>query len=187
MKPIMYHYVQEFDNNLPNFRYLDFTNFKKQLDFFEKNFGFVSRKEWNDILVKKKIGEHKGKVILTFDDSLRCHFDYVYPELKKRGLWGIFYVPSNPYKKNKLLDVHRIHLLAGTFNGKDLLATLLKLIDEEMIPDKKIEQFRKKTYTSQNNYSGITEFKRLLNYFVSYKYRETLINQVSQKFGYKFN
>ena len=50
----MYHYVQEFDNNLPNFRYLDFTNFKKQLDFFEKNFGFVTRKEWNDILVKKK-------------------------------------------------------------------------------------------------------------------------------------
>ena len=79
------------------------------------------------------------------------------------------------------------YLLAGTFNGKDLLATLLKLIDEEMIPDKKIELFRKKTYTSQNNYSGITEFKRLLNYFVSYKYRETLINQVSQKFGYKFN
>ena len=138
-------------------------------------------------MVKKKIGEHKGKVILTFDDALSCHFEYVYPELKKRGLWGIFYLPSNPYKKNKLLDVHRIHLLAGTFNGKDLLATLLKLIDEEMIPDKKIEQFRKKTYTSQNNYSGITEFKRILNYFVSYKYRETLINQVSQKFGYKFN
>ena len=108
MKAIMYHYVQEFDNNLPNFRYLDINNFKKQIDFFEKYFGFVSRKEWNDILLQRKIGEHKGKVILTFDDGLKCHFDYVYQELKKRGLWGIFYVPSNPYKKNKLLDVHRI-------------------------------------------------------------------------------
>ena len=187
MKAIMYHYVQEFDNNLPNFRYLDINNFKKQLDFFEKNFGFVSRKEWNDILFKKKIGDHKGKVILTFDDALRCHFEYIYPELKKRGLWGIFYVPTNPYKRNKLLDVHRIHLLTGAFNGRDLLATLLKLIDEEMIPDKKIDLFRTKTYTSQNNYSGINEFKRILNYYVSYKYRESLINQVSQACGYEFH
>jgi len=187
MKAIMYHYVQEFDNNLPNFRYLDINNFKKQIDFFEKYFGFVSRKEWNDILLQRKIGEHKGKVILTFDDGLKCHFDYVYQELKKRGLWGIFYVPTKPYKENKLLDVHRIHLLTGAFNGKDLLAILLKLVDEEMMPDKKIDLFRKKTYLCQNNYSGITEFKRILNYFVSYKYRENLIDKVSHELGYKFD
>ncbi len=187
MKAIMYHYVQEFDNNLPNFRYLDINNFKKQIDFFEKYFGFVSRKEWNDILLQRKIGEHKGKVILTFDDGLKCHFDYVYQELKKRGLWGIFYVPTKPYKENKLLDVHRIHLLTGAFNGKDLLAILLKLVDEEMMPDKKIDLFREKTYLCQNNYSGITEFKRILNYFVSYKYRENLIDKVSDELGYKFD
>ena len=145
----MYHYVQEFDGNLPYFRFLSIENFKKQLDFFEKNYGFVSREEWNDILLKRNFGEHKKKVILTFDDALKCHYEFVYYELKKRGLWGIFYVPTNPYRENKLLDVHRIHLLCGAFKGKDLLDILLKLINNEMIPDKKIKQFKEETYTSQ--------------------------------------
>ena len=183
----MYHYVQEFEQELPNFRYLDIRNFKKQLDFFGKNFGFVTREEWNDILLKKNFGEHKDKVILTFDDAIKCHFEYIYPELNKRGLWGIFYVPTNPYKEKRILDVHRIHLLCGAFNGKDLLGVLLKLIDDEMTPDNKISEFKSKTYISQDNYMGVTEFKKILNYFVSYKFREKLIDAIAKEFNYKFD
>ena len=187
MKAIMYHYVQEFKKELPNFRFLDIKNFKKQLDFFENNFGFVSRKEWNNILFKKEFGEHKNKVILTFDDAVECHYKYVYHELRRRGLWGIFYVPTKPYKEKKLLDVHRIHLLCGAYNGKDLLNVLLQLVDDDMIPDNKIPEFKSKTYVDQNNYFGVTEFKKILNYYVSYKYREKLIDEVARKFNYKFN
>ena len=187
MKIIMYHYVQEFEKVLPNFRFLDIRNFKKQLDFFEENFGFISREDWNEILFKRKIGRHQGKVLLTFDDAVKCHFKYVFPELKKRGLWGIFYIPTKPFKENKLLDVHRIHLLCGAFNGKDLLGILLNNIKDEMIPDRKIKQFKEKTYVSQDNFSGVSEFKRILNYYVSYKFREELIDQVSREFGYLFD
>ena len=45
MKAIMYHYVREFNKNLPNFRFLHINDFKKQLDFFEKKYGFVSKDE----------------------------------------------------------------------------------------------------------------------------------------------
>ena len=83
MKAIMYHYVREYVPELPKFRFLDIQNFRKQLDYFEQKFGFVSRKDWDLVIQKKKLGSAEGKVVLTFDDSLSCHFDYVFPELKK--------------------------------------------------------------------------------------------------------
>ena len=124
MKAIMYHYVRQFNPDLPNFRFLDVENFQKQLDFFQEQFGFVSKDEWLNVLKSKKLESAKGKVLLTFDDAMSCHYEYVYKVLKKRGLWGIFYVPTQPYQKGKVLDVHRIHLLCGAFDGSALLTTL---------------------------------------------------------------
>ena len=71
--------------------------------------------------------------------------------------------------------MHRIHLLCGAYQGKDLLKVLKYLVDEEMIPDKKIKEFRQETYLTQNNFEGISEFKRILNYYISYKFRSFLI------------
>jgi len=182
----MYHYVREFRESHPNFRFLDVDNFRKQLDYFEKNFGFVSKSEWDLVLKNRNLGSVKNKVLLTFDDAMSCHYDYVFPELEKRGLWGIFYVPTMPYEKGKLLDVHRIQLLCGAYKGSELLKLLLDLLSEEMIPDKRIEEFRRETYLTQKNYEGITEFKQILNYYVSDEHRESLINKVAEKFGYLF-
>jgi peptidoglycan/xylan/chitin deacetylase (PgdA/CDA1 family) len=187
MKAIMYHYVRCFDPSLPNFRFLDVKNFEKQLDFFQEQFGFVSKDEWLNALKKKKLGSAEGKVILTFDDAMSCHYDYVYKILSKRNLWGIFYVPTQPYQKDKLLDVHRIHLLCGAYSGNELLSTLKAFLKEEMIPDEIREEFRMQTYTNQDNYEGISEFKRILNYFVSYVFREQLIDVVAHELNYVFH
>ena len=186
MKAIMYHYVREYNSKVPYFRYLDIKNFEKQLDYFEEKFGFVSKEEWLDAINKKILGNTEGKIILTFDDAMSCHYDHVFQVLKKRGLWGIFYVPAQPYQSDKILDVHRIHLLCGAFEGKDLMAILKKLLDENMIPDEKIKEFRELTYSRQVNYEGVSEFKRILNYFVSYRFREGLIDAVANELGFEF-
>lgn len=101
-------------------------------------------------------------------------------------MWGIFYVPTQPYQKGKILDVHRIHLLCGAYSGHQLLSILKAFLNEEMMPDEKHEEFQKKTYTRQDNYEGISEFKRILNYFVSYDYREQLIVSVARELNYVF-
>ena len=187
MKAIMYHYVRSFNPTLPNFRFLDVENFEKQLDYFQDNFGFVSKDEWLSALSEKKLGSAEGKVLLTFDDAMSCHYYYVYKVLTKRNLWGIFYVPTQPYQKDKVLDVHRIHLLCGAYSGIELLSTIKAFLKEEMIPDEKREEFRKQTYTRQDNYEGISEFKRILNYFVSYDFREQLIDKVARELNYVFH
>lgn len=187
MKAVMYHYVREHDDKHPNFRFLDIVNFRLQLDYFSDLYGFVSQEDWRSFVNGNGIGNSEGKVILTFDDALSCHFDYVFPELERRGLWGIFYVPTSPYTEGKLLDVHRIHLLCGAFDGKELHEALLTLITQDMVPDNKREEFRKMTYTRQSNYEGVSEFKRILNYFVDYAFRENLIEQITSKFNYNFD
>lgn len=187
MKAIMYHYVREYKSDLPKFKFLDIQNFRKQLDYFEQKYGFVSRKDWDLVIKKKKLGSFEGKVILTFDDSLSCHFDYVFPELKKRNLWGIFFVSTQPYINFKMLNVHKVHLLCGAVDGHLLLNALYGFLKEDMISDSKIKDFRNETYLKQSNYEGISEFKRILNFFVNYEYRENLIDKVARIVGYKFN
>ena len=44
MKAIMYHYVRPKDKRFPGLYRLDIESFKKQLDFFDSNFGFIDRK-----------------------------------------------------------------------------------------------------------------------------------------------
>lgn len=187
MKVIMYHYIREYNNDFPYFRFLDIQNFRKQLDYFEANFGFVTRENWEKVVTKKDLFENEGKIVLTFDDALSCHFDFVFPELTKRNLWGIFYIPTKPYINQEILDVHKIHLLCGSFEGKLLIKMLYDCLEDEMISNHKKDNFAKFTYTTQVNYSGVTEFKRILNYFVDVKFRKILIEKIASKVNFKFN
>lgn len=187
MKAIMYHYVQEHNGALPNFRFLEVSNFRKQLDFFDKNFGFVTLDEWRHYLSDGSMPAVDGKVLLTFDDALSCHYRYVFPELKSRNLWGMFYVPTAPYTGGKILDVHRIHLLCGAFDGQQLLQYALSIVSSAMVPRQVREEFDEQTYTNQINHDGVSEFKRLLNYFIDYSYRSEVIDAIGRKFNFKFD
>lgn len=190
MKAVMYHYVRRFDPRYPFFRFLNFEHFKKQLDYFSASFGIATRDEWEAFIDEPGHGaggsQKAGKVVLTFDDAMRCHSDYVVGELERRGLWGIFYIPTMPYSGGGVLDVHRIHLLTGAIDGKVLYRELMQIIREEMIPDSKREDFRQLTYARQSNYEGVAEFKRLLNYFIDYEYRSEVISDIAARVGYRF-
>ena len=186
MKAIMYHYVREFTDIYPNFRFLDIKKFRKQLSFFDKEYGFVEREEWFEFIARGVMPKRQGKVLLTFDDAMSCHFDYVYPELMDRGLWGIFYVPTKPYRVDEMLDVHKIHCLCGKFNGNDLLEAASRCVKPEMVPDSKKPEFKFMTYKTQNNYEGVTEFKRLLNYYIDYQYRDEILTEIANELNYVF-
>lgn len=69
MKALMYHYVRQKENRFPYFRYLDIKNFRKQLNFFEKKYGFVDYSEWCHYLENGTMPSANGKVLLTFDDA----------------------------------------------------------------------------------------------------------------------
>tara|TARA_B110000483_G_C18166102_1_gene531352 strand:- start:421 stop:1347 length:927 start_codon:yes stop_codon:yes gene_type:complete len=178
MKAIMYHYVRPKENFLFNFRYLDINKFKKQLDYFESKYGFATHEEFGELIYNGIIPDKKNKILLTFDDGLKDHYDYVYKELKKRNLFGIFYIPTAPLSQDKILDVHKIHLICSKISEKKILKDLLSLIDERMIVKSRIEDFNNKLYLNQKNSIELETIKKLLNYFLSIKYKSLIINKL---------
>lgn len=187
MKAIMYHYVREPDPDLPHLRFLNIANFRRQLDHFAAQYGFVTRAEWEDYVTTGRIPDQPGKVVLTFDDAMSCHYSHVFPELLARGLWGIFYVPTGPYTGSGLLDVHRIHLLCGAHDGQALWEHARSLVTEDMIPHARRAAFRQATYAAQINAPGVSEFKRLLNYFIDEAARPAVIDRIADDFGMTFD
>ena len=179
MKAIMYHYVRPHSGGMPYLRYLGLDDFVRQLDYFENEFGFVDR----DAFIKSfHSGEPLSGVILTFDDAFKDHYDYVLPVLLERGLFGIFYIPTDIYFSRQLLDVHRIHCLLGILGGATLLPTLRQLVTDKMISYDHVEEFRKLTYSRQDNDEATTIIKRLLNYFLSYKDRRVVLKSLMEHY-----
>ncbi|MCC6636066.1 MAG: polysaccharide deacetylase family protein [Chitinophagaceae bacterium] len=173
MKAIMYHYVRMPDAAYPYFRFLHFDDFKKQLDYFSQNFL---------ILHPSVLNEQKttNGIILTFDDGVKDHIDFVLPELQKRNLSAIFYISTGVYDKNKLLDVHRLHVLLGKFGGKHIYDTLQNYLKDEMLIDTHVDEFKRLTYNRQLNDEYTLLAKRIINYFISYDYREWIMDRVME-------
>jgi peptidoglycan/xylan/chitin deacetylase (PgdA/CDA1 family) len=161
---------------LPYFRHLHIDDFTKQLDYFGGEYGFVSKEEFKELL-SSTMPTTKG-VVLTFDDGFKDHYHYVLPELLKRGLWGIFYIPTSPFITRRLIDVHRIHLLVGKHGGTVIADAIREIITEDMLSHAHVEEFLTETYKGLNNSASTNYVKRLLNYFIDYKYRQSVLDEL---------
>lgn len=58
--------------------------------------------------------------LLTFDDGLRDHAEYVAPILGRLGLSALFFIPSRILEEKTLLPAHRLHLLLETLSAEEL-------------------------------------------------------------------
>jgi peptidoglycan/xylan/chitin deacetylase (PgdA/CDA1 family) len=180
MKAIMYHYVRPDDPAFPHFRHLRDDLFERQLDYFAEQYRLPSREQFVSA-VRTGVPIERG-IILTFDDGLKDHFQYVLPALVKRGLFGIFYVPAYPYLTGRILDVHRTHLLLGRFGGSLIWESLLRKISEDMLSHAHVEEFRQQTYRNQDNDAYTNLVKRTLNYFIDYRFRSNVTDALMSEF-----
>jgi peptidoglycan/xylan/chitin deacetylase (PgdA/CDA1 family) len=176
----MYHYVRPAVEAPPNYYHLGLADFRRQLDYFETEYGFVDRETFLAAMRGERPVPESG-VVLTFDDGLVDHYEWVLPELRERGLWGIFYVPTAPLRDQSVLDVHRIHTLLGEYGGEVVYDTLEPLVTDGMIPDQKRADFREETYTRQENTEKTTLVKRILNYYVAYDHRSELLDGLVER------
>ncbi len=181
MKIIMYHYVREQSNEFPHFNYLDINIFRKQLDYFQKESHFLSKTEYFEAI---ESGENKNGCVLTFDDGLIDHYSFVLSELKSRGLWGLFYIPTRIYTEATvaMLGVHRIHCLKGKYGSSAILKEALNIIDEGMLDQENIANFDKDIYTFTNYEEDDKKLRRLFNYYIKYDYRDQILDILMKKY-----
>jgi len=81
---IIYHYVREIKrSNYPKIKGLEIEGFKRQLNYLEKHYNIINPKD----LINNTESKLRGNsCLLTFDDGLKDHIDYVLDELNKRKI-----------------------------------------------------------------------------------------------------
>jgi peptidoglycan/xylan/chitin deacetylase (PgdA/CDA1 family) len=168
MKPVTYHYVRASEPGLPYFPYLSLVDFERQLDYFANNYGFVSRDAFTGWVAGGPIPQG---VLLTFDDGLRDHVEFVLPVLRSRRLFGLFYVPSGPILTNSLLDVHKIHLVLGRVGGAAALEWLGNAAPE-LVPPLEARRDVASHYATQNSDEPTKFMKHLFNWQLSAEERK---------------
>lgn len=183
MKTIMYHYIQEYNKDFPGLSFLHISDFQKQLDYFSEKYEFLTRDEWETITAGGRCPDLHNKILLTFDDGLQGHFDYVYPELLRRKLWGIFFVCTQPLVKKSYLGVHKIHLLTAVQKSPKIYEYLLKRYDRDILyKNYNNTDYRLSSYQTQINEESITNLKQILNYYVDESLREVIIDDLFSEF-----
>lgn len=171
---IMYHYVRDnLIEETPNLNSLNIEKFKDQLDFFQQNLEIISYDEFKYFINFKKEFP-KGKYLLSFDDGLKDHYKNVYPILKERGLWGLFFINSSVYTEKKPLDVHLVHLLISKLGVNEIYDQVKYFIKKNKIT--LIDFDNEGLYRYDNDINK--ELKSLLNYKIDYNTREQLIKNL---------
>lgn len=181
---IMYHYIRPIiGKKRQNIKGLDYKNFIKQLDHLEENYKIISVEEIL-FLINKNKSIPKNSCWLTFDDGLKDHFEYVYPELKKRGLQGSFFPSSDPILKNKILEVHMIqHILAKCKNINLLKKEIVQFCLESSWSNNEIKKSEKK-YSIPNRFDDETTsyIKRMLQFVIPKNIRSEIIKLLFKKY-----
>lgn len=178
MKAVMYHYIRPGADTFPGYYHLSLEDFRKQLSYFREEYGFVEKDQF---LHAVRTGSTcPSGIVLTFDDGLLDHYEHVLPELRKRDLWGIFYISTGPHQNDRVLDVHRIHALLGQYSAEVVLTELLDAMSLDWIDDAMVDRFETYAYRNQDE-SAITKVKRILNYYMSVKHRSALLEDLQDR------
>ena len=132
-KIVTYHYVRPIKNSkFPNVKGLELDGFSRQIDYFKKHFKIISQDEIIEHIYENKTFPSHS-LLLTFDDGLKDHFQFVFPELKKHGISGVFFPPSLPIEENIVLDVHKIHFILESVSDPSKIIKEIKLFFEDSL------------------------------------------------------
>lgn len=125
---VMYHYVRDLRTSaFPRIKGLDFSLFRRQLDFLQAKYTFFSIEDLT-AYIKTSTLPPDNACWLTFDDGYRDHYEYVFPELVSRGIEGAFFPSVKPVTEREMLDVNKIHFILASVDDVSVIVKELRLL-----------------------------------------------------------
>ena len=178
-KVIMYHYIRSNSDFIPWLKYLNTDNFKKQLDFFEKEYWFVSKVDWENYINNQT--QIPKWIILTFDDWLIDHYKYVLPILKERNLWWIFFIWTKQLRDRSILNVHKIHYLLWKYNPTKIYEKF-KMILKEVNLESEIKKTEETIAYSTQEIDKHSLIIKKINYSLDLNNQNKVLNKLMLSF-----
>lgn len=91
--------------------------FLAQVDYLAGRYAIVTPGE---VLEAARRGRPGRFCALTFDDGLKEHAAFVFPELRRRGVPGTFFVIGGVLRDGKIPQTQKLHLLLNRFESREL-------------------------------------------------------------------
>lgn len=181
MEFVTYHYVRpETDAPPDGYYHLPLDQFEAQLDYFAETRTLLSRDEFEACLRGEREPPADG-IVLTFDDALADHYRWVLPELERRGLWGVFFVATDPLVHGRRLAVHRVHTLVSEYPGSELLSATLDVVrDHEALSVPAADD--EGMYAGRDTDDDVRAVKQLLNQAVPYGHLPAVLDALESRF-----
>ena len=172
----MYHYIRNDSIHNPYSKHKLLSKFEEECIFFKKNFQTLN------VFDAKEIKKSNDKYLfLTFDDGFKDHL-HAAEIMKKHGLFGTFYISTDPYLRNNILPVHKAHIITSKLGPESL--NLLKKVTKKLNLDQIIyENSKEKTkysnaYKQRNDDQMTKEFKKIINYYGNFGCVDQILDQM---------
>jgi len=186
----MFHYIKpRKDETFPYLNRFSLERFSNFLDQLEQAGPILTPDEFLRAIITKDFSSIPQKAqLLTFDDGLQDHYRWVFPELVKRGLSGLFFISTGAVDRGHLLKVHKVHALYGKKGYPWLLKEFCRLA--EVMFNGSYDAFfgdsrSKKAYPYDDN--STAGFKYAINYLIPPDDVEKVIDHIlSQSFNEKY-
>ena len=180
---IAYHYIRPIKKSkYKNLKGMEIVEFRKQLDFFKKNYNILNFEDFNEIINNKTNFPKKPSVLLTFDDGYSDHYNYVFPELIKKKIKGIFYPPTMVIENKLILDVNKLHFILAKEKNRDLIISEIKNIYKKRYKKEiNFNQLKFKNLKSRFDDKKTTLIKRTLQYVFPQRQREFILKKLFNK------
>jgi len=190
---VTYHFVREIKNSkYPKIKGLEFSAFKRQLDFLENNYKIIDVQKLLDFASSGK-NLPENSCLLTFDDGYKDHIEYVLPELLKRKIQGSFFPTFGPIIERDMLDMNCAQfILACCSDYEELVNLLNQLCLGNGIDEKELNNFWDIMDTKEYIaiYGVANRFdpketiyiKRLLQYFLPKEVRTKISKTLFKKY-----
>lgn len=183
---VAYHYVRPIrDSQYPEIKGLEYDLFLQQLDYFSRFYVFITMEEIvNAYYREEKIP--KNSILLTFDDGYLDHYQYVFPELMKRGIQGVFFPAVKTVLNQKALGINKIHFILAAVSDKLLLMNDIDqfiVLEDKKTASEKIRQYKQK-YMLRDMWDSeeVCYIKKMLQFVIPEDRRNVLIDDLFKKY-----
>jgi peptidoglycan/xylan/chitin deacetylase (PgdA/CDA1 family) len=177
-KVIMFHYIRpEKRNNLKFLNYFSLEKFCIFLDREIMRLKLITPEVYLDSIINNR-AIPENALLLSFDDGLYDHYKWVFPELRKRGIGGFFFINTLPLMEMDLLQVHKIHALSGLLGYRELRAQFMSKINLAVKFDTSVFENEKAINAYPYDESDIAGFKYALNYLIPKNDLKNILNQL---------
>ncbi len=136
---VMYHYVRPLAGSaFPRLKALDLHRFRAQLEALQARYRLIGPQD----LAAHVTGAAPlppEACLLTFDDGYSDHYAHVFPELRARGLTGLFFAPRASLLDRQVLEVNMVQFTLAAMDRPERLAEEVayakRLLQHALPPD----------------------------------------------------